>query len=86
MRIMTPDEVHSNSALLFEQTLKRANAALVEGKRMFFQSNAGGDTDVPPGYMTDLKTSLEAAGWTVEVVGKSHFHLEVHGPGEIQGK
>lgn len=83
-RIKTPDEVQVEQGPSAQKVLNKVNAALVSGRRSFFQSMAGGESDIPPGYMTQVKSALEKAGWIVEVVGTgSIYHLDVRGPNEI---
>lgn len=85
MRIMTPDEVQAESAPLFEECLKKVNDSLVKGIRTFFSSNNKSDpTSIPPGYMTQIKSSLEKSGWIVETLGQPlpHGFIQVSTPKE----
>lgn len=88
MRIMTPDEVREESALLVEETVKQVNRSLVKGRRTFFSGTSKDESYIPPGYISQVKSSLEKSGWVVEVRGGPlpNGFIEVYTPKEKAAK
>lgn len=88
MTIKTPEDICKEQQPLVTALMLRIEEALVKGARQFFTTNVYSDHsyDIPFGYLSAVKASLEKSSWVVAVQGtKDHPFLRVYSPKEANG-